>query len=116
MAHIDGEPPEPLPPGRRIVGRFEIQAAKIQTSFGWVYKVRDIIRDRTLAVCVLSTSLRDDAGISRFSECVQRAAQGTVGSRFHGEVDSLGSGEDGEVYAALKFIEGDPAALDVSIA
>jgi hypothetical protein len=88
----------------------------MQTSFGWVYKVHDIIGRKTLAVCVLSPSLRDEAGVSRFYECVGRADKNTSGSPFRGEVDSLGSGDDGQVYAALKFSEGDPDALDVSLA
>ena len=90
------------------------------TEFGRVYKVRDTLFGETLAICVLAPHLCDDAGVERFHASVQRAARKDRRSGFRGEVVSLGHadgpGTNEAEYVVLRFIEGDIAAIDVSLA
>jgi serine/threonine protein kinase len=95
------EPPVGI---ERKIGSFEILAVLGTGGMGHVYKARDTVQDRVVALKVLSLRLSDDAEfVARFKREVQ-ASSSLAHANIVGGISS-GSAE-GRPYLAMEFVDG----------
>ena len=97
-----------MPPPAKI-GRYEILAELGQGAMGTVYKARDPMMDRTVAIKVIRTSGLSPADLERYKQRFQREAM-TAGKMSHPGIVTIydiSEDETGHPYMVMEFVEGD---------
>ncbi len=94
----------PLEPGARVADRYVIDELVGVGGMGVVYKARDMVEERPIAVKLLRSELaRDPACVRRFAESARIGAS----LRHPGIVRVLGTGVEGDVpFLVMEWVEG----------
>ncbi len=95
------------PPAK--IGRYEILAELGQGAMGTVYKARDPMMDRTVAIKVIRTTGLSAADLQRYKQRFQREAM-TAGKMSHPGIVTIydiSEDEAGHPYMVMEFVEGD---------
>ncbi|MBX9693864.1 MAG: protein kinase [Cyanobacteria bacterium] len=94
-------------PGARV-GKYKVEHQIGAGGTGEIYKVKDSLLDKTFALKVLATDMRDDKALIRF----QREAK-TASKLSHPNIAKIydfGLLEDGTLFMAMEFAEGESLA------
>jgi serine/threonine-protein kinase len=97
-----------MPPPAKI-GRYEILAELGQGAMGTVYKARDPMMDRTVAIKVIRTTGLPPTELQRYKQRFQREAM-TAGKMSHPGIVTIydiSEDEAGHPYMVMEFVEGD---------
>jgi hypothetical protein len=99
--------PDPLPPGFRL-DRYVIEGELTPAGMGRIYKAIDTTVNETVAINVLSPTLRDPEGLARFRMAFRRAFYNK-----RGQVHDYGEWH-GIPFATVAYDQAAGRAVDVS--
>ncbi|HYL97566.1 MAG TPA: serine/threonine-protein kinase, partial [Blastocatellia bacterium] len=98
--------------GRVIAGRYQVGALIARGGMGAVYRAVHTKMNRTCALKVLVQTVPDPDSVARFNREAQMASR--IDSPHAVTIYDFGEAEDGLLYLAMEFIEGEPLTTTIA--
>jgi len=106
LRESDAPPPPDTLPGTRIAGNYEILDLLGEGAMGRVYRAKQLSLDKVVAIKVLHKHLASDPKLTKRFHREARAAS-RLSHPNSLQIIDFGAAEDGTLYIAMEFLEGD---------